>query len=471
MTLSTQGTDLSLTSHEEAGAPDGGSPTQGLPGVLGEDCVRVTVRAIAGHFHKELDVSLPVAASLDEVLPEITALMNAPTLTRPWRVVTAAGRPLDHSVPLARTRLNDGAVVLLRPLSATPAPVLRDAAEALAHSVATKPPRGIAAAGTWLGLACLAGVLGAAFGWAWGFAAAASAGFGIHLWARQTRSLALAIVVSSAAAAGLAIGEPRLSAMAAALGAAGALGLLHLARLGSPTLTGATGAASLLAFLGGAGAQLPGLGNQAAAGGAAVLIAALALCAIAPTACTRLAGLRVPQLPTAGEDLADVEATQPDSERRARRARALYEGVLLGTCAAVLPAVALLTTSGYGAGARGWAQLACLLFAAAVLLHCARHSADRASWALALMGLGACAGVCGIAGRAGAHGDFYWPIFLAAGLVILALATACLWAPLVGRVEPTTRVWVERAEALALALLLPLGCHLLGLFDLIRGLG
>ena len=40
-----------------------------------------------------------------------------------------------------------------------------------------------------------------------------------------------------------------------------------------------------------------------------------------------------------------------------------------------------------------------------------------------------------------------------------------------GHLEPTTIVWFERAEALALAACLPLAAHLAGLFDLIRGLG
>ncbi|HHU68445.1 MAG TPA: hypothetical protein GXZ33_11505 [Corynebacterium sp.] len=52
-----------------------------------------------------------------------------------------------------------------------------------------------------------------------------------------------------------------------------------------------------------------------------------------------------------------------------------------------------------------------------------------------------------------------------------AALTAPLWVPRVPEVEPTTVVWWERAESLALAASLPLAAHLAGLFVLIRGLG
>ncbi|WP_408935138.1 hypothetical protein ACKFRL_09070 [Corynebacterium marquesiae] len=72
--------------------------------------LRLTVRIHAGTFHKEADVALPLSSSVGELLAEITDLVDAPTISEPWRASTASGRAIDSHCPVgchcAHGRLN-----------------------------------------------------------------------------------------------------------------------------------------------------------------------------------------------------------------------------------------------------------------------------------------------------------------------------------------------------------------------------
>lgn len=57
--------------------------------------------------------------------------------------------------------------------------------------------------------------------------------------------------------------------------------------------------------------------------------------------------------------------------------------------------------------------------------------------------------------------------FLRALLIIVGP----VWVPKVQDLEPTTMVWLERAESLAVAACLPLALQVIGVFAMIRGLG
>ena len=64
--------------------------------------LRLTIRIHAGTFHKEADVALPLSSSVGELLAEITDLVDAPTISEPWRASTVSGRAID---PVSYTHL------------------------------------------------------------------------------------------------------------------------------------------------------------------------------------------------------------------------------------------------------------------------------------------------------------------------------------------------------------------------------
>ena len=440
------------------------------------DSLRVTVRARAGRFHKEVDVSLPSESSLDEVLGEVTELLGAPTLTRPWRASTAAGRPLDHSVPLSRLPLADGAVVLLRPLTNVPAPVVRDAAEALAAAARTAPVAWVDTAWATAGLVAAAGAGGWFFSWPAALAVAAVVAVAVHVHARNSRALGPVAVLLAAAAAFTFIGQWQLGLLGAAATACAAVGVLHVGGLAGPRLGGAVCALSCAAACGGVAALLLSSAPVRTAGAAAI-VTVLIVCAAGPGLATRAAGLRVPRLPTAGEDLAVADIDQPDVESRAVRAHALYHGMLWGAAGAALGALAALAWSVPSQGAAGFTQAACLCVTGALVLHAARHGGAGAVWPLHVVSIAAFVTAASAAAAAtataavGSAGDTPWPLWVAPGLVAAAAVSSPVWSRLVKNMEPTALVWVERLEMLCLACALPLAAHLMGIFHFIRGLG
>ncbi|MBF9010170.1 type VII secretion integral membrane protein EccD [Corynebacterium phoceense] len=458
--------------------------------------VRVTVRAHAGRFHKQIDVSLPVEASLDEVLGEVTDLLGAPLLSTPWRAVTPAGRALDHTVPLRETPLSDGALILLRPHTPTAAPVIRDAAEALAAVGTGAPARALAATWSVLGL-LLAAALGTGalrlvlplhLAGGTSCATAAACALVLHAWAPGARALGTASVAFAAVSAGLAVGTPRLGLLAAALAATTMVGLLHVLHRGTALLAGATLTGALLACVAGLGGLLPGMSGpraalsladapgHASAAAALSLATCVAIILAGPSLATRAAGLRVPQLPTAGEEPTEDELgdiLDPLADSRARRARELYEGALLACALACIPALGFLVR-GVAAGLPGgWVAGLAAAMSGAFLLHAARHASARGTWLLMVGAAGGVIALCALAVIAVSAGfaTGTWVLLIAAVLIAATAATACLWAPRVARLEPTTLVWFERAEALALTAIVPLALHIAGVFVLIRGLG
>lgn len=193
-----------------------------------------------------------------------------------------------------------------------------------------------------------------------------------------------------------------------------------------------------------------------------MLLGCLALVSFGPGVAAKAAGLHVPALPTAGQDLTISDAAQPDVQHRARRAGRLTDGMAVGAALIAVPA-ALLT--GWHGGL--WPQLLCVTVAGAVLMHAARHRSPAPGWSLAVIGLSACAGTALAAVRGEQHPA---TVALAAAAALAAL-TAVLWAPRVRELEPTTMAWWERAEFLAVLACLPLAVHVTGLFGVIRGLG
>ena len=100
----------------------------------------------------------------------------------------------------------------------------------------------------------------------------------------------------------------------------------HVTGLSTVRTTAVALTVSVLLLVAAVGYLLPGpgtglQGSHGTAAAACVVIAGIILLAAAPALTVATAGLKVPQLPTAGQDLAVSDAVQPDIDIRARRQR------------------------------------------------------------------------------------------------------------------------------------------------------
>ncbi|WCZ31836.1 hypothetical protein CMASS_01885 [Corynebacterium massiliense DSM 45435] len=480
--------------------------------------IRATVRIHVGTYRKELDLSLPATSSVGECVDEIIDFTGAPRITRPWRVSTAAGRRIDPTVAVRDTALVDGSVVVLSPEEHAPAPVIRGAAEALATDAAEAAPRGIPVTWSVIGAMCAAAVIHAAAPLPVALVAVGALTGAIGVWCRRRidpTPLSIVATVAMVLAAAYWVADdvaPSLSLVCAAMALAGgfALFLGHLARLHGPRTTAAVLTCVVMAALAALGALMPGptsaLGTTrapATASASMVLAAALITVTIAPGLTSRAAGLKVPQLPTAGEDLGVADTPPDDAGDNAARALKLYSGVTLGLTFACLPACAALAFAGSGvrfplgwaglpgdsveplvgthADGAGFAQALLYIISGAMALHAARHREPVAEWALNALTASAAGAAClaawvrwaewpaGAGSSAGT--EHPWVMLAVAAILAVCALTVPLWAHAVPSLEPTTVRWAERAESLAVAACLPLAAHLLGLFVLLRGLG
>lgn len=437
-----------------------------------DNLLRLTVRVHVGAFHREVDLAVPGDSSLAEILDEVLGLTNAPRISRPWEAGTLAGQPVDQAVSLRESGLDHGSVLVLSPAGDRHPPVVRDAAEALVETTGTVSVRGVS---TLTGIAgavafsiCLLGSpLRDQLPAAVLFALATSACLAVLIWCRRIQALAVPTVLLAAAGGtssvldGLRPEPPDLAwALSAAIGSA-AVTLLLLGVIGvvKTRLTATLG--TLLLLLGVTASCLAATGTATGAA-AGVVVAAILMLLLAPTAAIQLAGLKVPPLPSAGQDLRVADRPDPDIDDRARRATRLHEGILLGISLGLLPALLTVALSG-----GGFPLGLCATAAGSLLLHAARHRSPVATWALFSAGITALTGMV----LAAILGAGHPAQLLTAGLAAAAMLSAPLWAARIPHLEPTTVVWLERAESLAIAATLPLAAHLMGVFAAIRGLG
>lgn len=430
--------------------------------------VRLTVRVSVASVHRDIDVTLPTSSTLAEVLPELARLIDIPQVHRPWEATTVAGAPLNMHTPLHKLKLFDGSVVALHPVEPPSPPVVRDAAESLTTTAEQ--------AGDVRGLDVIAGVLGAA-----GVAAMAGAYVSLPA-ALLLATLALAVLALTvrsrplywfvpafaAAAAGLWVAGPRsewVDATDAAIGATAAvLTVLVMITVGaslrlvSPAVAAFYITASALMGVGAAGVWL----REPLAPAALVVLAGVLTVMGTPGISSRLAGLQIPRIPTAGEEFEASDGYQLDVDERSANAIAIAGAM---SCAVALCTIPALLYAGWQGG--GWVITFALATAGAVALHSTRHHYPRARVALSLMSLAAVvAVVLAVVRDPSPH-----PLMLVlAALLILGVGTAPLWSPRLPEIEPTTVVWLERAEAAAIIAVIPLAVHLTGAFAMIRGL-
>lgn len=433
---------------------------------------RLTIRIHVGAYHREVDLALPGSSCLGEVLEEVLRLSAAPRISRPWQATTAAGVLIDQSTALNATELEPGSVVVLSPAVERPAPVIRDAAESLVETTAAAPAAGLTTATSVIGaVAMVVTLLGlpseGLFTPALLLAGAGLGCLAVLVWRRQVYPLGLlAIVLAGAAAATAVLAEVSLTPESVAW-AAGAGVLAAAATLLGTVIMGVTGTrttaavATVLLFLGLAAAALAITGTPVGTA-AAVVAGAVLMILAAPALATQWSGLRVAALPSAGQDLKISDTPDTRVNEKSARAVHLHEGILLGVAGVLIPAVTLIGWSG-----GGFAQGLGVATAGAVLLHSARHRSRPATWALFLSGLAAVLALV----LAAANGSGHPAQLLLAGAVALTALSTPLWVDRVPQLQPTTILWLERLESLAVAATIPLAAHLMGVFAAIRGLG
>lgn len=431
--------------------------------------VRVTVRIDVASFHRDIDVTLPTSSSFAEILPELARLVDLPEVSRPWEATTVAGAVLDQHRPLYQQRLHDGQVVVLRPRERVAPPVVRDAAETLADAAdVTARSRGLDIAAALTGslvvavlTLSLSGALNAVLAGAVSACAVAAV--------TRSRVLFSTGLVLASGGAGMWVAGPRaqwvgtidpcLGVLAAATVLAIGAGLGVLLTLLDAFCTAAlTAVAAMLATAAATTAWL----HQTATAAAALVLAGLAMVLLTPGIATRASGIAIPRVPTAGENFSIADYHQPDIAQRGHLARAATAGISLGVCLCCVPALGWL---GWLGG--GWSCAFALCSAGALLLHSFRHHDAAPRICLALTSYAAVAAACcALRDTVSTH-----PIWIGFSFMVATIAlTAPLWSSRIPDLEPTTLVWFERAEAAALIAVFPLGLHLIGVFDMIRGL-
>lgn len=412
---------------------------------------------------------MPTASTLSDVLPEVARLIGLPQTGRPWEFTTAAGSPLNPHAPLHEMRLRDGQVLCLRPQETVAPPVVRDAAESLAATAANHRTRsgidviasaaGVLSAGVLVAAHTtpLAGV-GAAALLALVVAVSAKSrpiyllgalacGAGVGAWVAGSEAELWPLNPSTAL--GVLVG---VATIAALIGGGAAIGMIG-PRGGATILT-----AGVLLAAGALGAWLPAQHAPAAL----ITLGALAVVMLTPAVATRAAGLRIPRVPTAGQEFAVADDYQDDVDDRSAIARSVSDGLCLGTAVCVVPSLAVLAING-----GVWVLSLGLCVAGALIVHASRHHSTVPRLSLALTAMAAVtAAVTSAASLPHPHPA----LIVIAAFTALAAATATVWASRVPDLEPTTLVWLERAEAVAIIAVIPLAVHLTGLFELIRGL-
>ena len=460
--------------------------------------LRLTVRIELFDASTSIDLAIPASSSLSETIDEILAIANLPTNTTPWCATTAAGQELDPAIPLAQCHLTQGDILVISPLTETPTPVVRDAAELLENlTQATPPPIGT------VFCAGLAGLLGLTL------LVAALPGLppilrliipvvailAMLLWTRKllfapitvggvSLTTLIAIAGSPTLPTGAQMSDSQFARMwALACACAGIILivstlLLRFITPHVPTISAliTIGISLIIMALGACFYHPPLIAltdptwSWLVHSAALVVAAGIIALAFSPLLSIKIAGVRVPQLPTSGQDLSISDTTPTNTPHRALLAQHILDGITVGLGCVLSPAIIVIC---------GWAPQRNFSFALAVcmclslVVHAHRHHGSPRTWSLWIPAMSA---ACGTALSASPHlTDATAPpahlgLSIAAFLVSATVFTAPGWAKHLTNLEPTTVVWVERAELLSIAACLPLALHLVGIFSLLRGI-
>ncbi|MEJ5997559.1 type VII secretion integral membrane protein EccD [Corynebacterium sp. H130] len=446
--------------------------------------LRITVSFNAGDSalkqgSTSADVCVPAAASLADALEELEEAAGAPIISVPWQARTAGGTDISMSEPLSLSGVSHGDIIFFTPVEEAAPSISKNSAEALSDLGSELDARGLAAASTVVGLAALTLLAGRSglpnvphFAL---FLLLALGLIAVTAWLRFTAPgevlaknvLAVGSSVMAGTSVWMLVAGPTIPTdwaqrgwiLLASLSALiGVFAFLTWVTGLSWACVAGVGSASVLATVFAVALLIVRTQLNAAA---VLIFVACVFLLLAPNLATTLAGLSVPPLPAAGQDLKVADHTISDPDAKAVRATSLLDGLCIGIglCASVA-----LIYQGIHAAQPGFTTALCVANSMAIAMHAARHRSTGAMWGLWVW---TCAGVLGasIAGlSAGAGGVL---VSLLAGAIAVS---APLWAAQVRHLPPTTLNWLEKLEALALATALPLAAHLAGLFDAIRSL-
>ena len=428
-----------------------------------------------------VDVELPAGSSISDILDEILELTNAPQISHPWVARTAAGTLIDCGVPLSHTQVSQGSVVVLSPERDFTAPVVRDVAEALVEYSSENRTTHLLELITTAGLIGLGILLNSPEAQA----VILPARIGIFLgaciallvWLPPKSTpilraiLPIVLVLGAACATVLVVaGNSELSVHSqtwmCVVGAGTILAstaLIHIllrpALLSTATLS--TIGCGLLIFAVATMLWKKNLSEDLSGSAATTVAVSLVIMCFSPKIAAQLAGLRVPTLPTAGQDLAVSDVPLPDSAVAITHTKTYFDAQILGFSILCGPLIVLSATPGT------WTStIFSLCIAVACLLHAHRHQSAIPLWSL--MVLASLSFVSMAVSINNAH-DFSLSAFIMVALVVLALISVALWFSRIPLLEPTTIVWLERLESLCIAASLPLALHLLNVFGILRG--
>lgn len=426
---------------------------------------RVTIRIDLDDHHRSVDIALPASSTLTELVPELLTMCDIDEQVNLVEFTTVAGAVLHAHAPLHGLHLRDGDIIVMRSKSQVATPIVRDAAESLAaraHGEAsTKGLDSLASVG---GLIAAGVALAAVLPIPLALANIAALSALLAIFTRR-QALSMTAIIAGGLSAGIFVNDGSLEESSLSWGLLAGIGTVLVLLLGavfaglaSPRSTSAVVAGAVVLGSGIVGLWLPG---DAAPGAVSILIALLIVTA-APGIGTRISGLKIPRVPTAGEELPDANDQQADVDERAEQAKLIADGLILGLAIGMIPAYLILAWQG---GPWPWALLMCT--AGALAVHGSRHHFPVPRVALSAMVLLSMIAGAGALARSESH-----PVLTAISIALFAIAVTCpLWARFVEELEPTTVVWFERAEQAAIIAVIPLAMHVAGLFSLIRGLG
>lgn len=460
--------------------------------------LRLTVRIELFDASTSIDLAIPASSSLSETIDEILAIANLPANTTPWCATTAAGQELDPAIPLAQCHLTQGDILVISPLTETPTPVVRDAAELLENlTQVTPPPIGTVFCAGLAGLLGLTLLVAALPGLPpiLRLLIPVAATLAMLLWTRKllfapitvggiSLTTLIAIADSPTLPTGAQMSDSQFARMwALACACAGIVLivstlLLRFITPHVPTISAliTIGISLIIMALGACFYHPPLIAltdptwSWLVHAAALVVAAGIIALAFSPLLSIKIAGVRVPQLPTSGQDLSISDTNPTNTPHRALLAQHILDGITVGLGCILSPAIIVVC---------GWAPQRNFSFALAVcmclslVVHAHRHHGSPRTWSLWIPAMAA---ACGTALSASPHlidataPPAHLGLSITAFLVSATVFTAPGWAKHLTNLEPTTVVWVERAELLSIAACLPLALHLVGIFSLLRGI-
>lgn len=446
----------------------------------------------------EVDISVPSQSTFSELVPEVLGLaqqVSEQPLTDPevpvWQVISPAGLPYDMYAPVHTLQLSHGNSMIIRPHRPQAAPVIRDSAEALAHC-----SRSNAAARGTTECAAMAGALvivllglrlpveSVPLSARWGaIAALLSIAFVITTrplllipWLLATWSSVFFFLLGDSFTA---VSHATSLSIVHTVLAAGTVALVVLAGImvaarvslwpiahwlsGIVTIVVCSFASAPAGWLHrDREFDVHGWFNGAASG---VILCAVAVIVAGPSLALRVSAMPIPRLPNTGQDLtvSDKVESPSDMTFKAQKASAIFQGMYVGSALSLAFAMAYLavspSVSGYCVALCTFTTIVCVFHAH----RCPDAYSTWALWAAGMLGM--------IAATNGALDVFAWPWIVVSILAAGSTISAPVWVHKLSSVAPTTTQWLHRVESLAVAAIVPLAAHLMGIFSLIRGLG